>query len=76
MDDITTTQNLNAHYTTSPKVVKPKHIVVNGPENVPQYHLYSDKEANAKLEAINYDIYEAVQRTPKKKNKKKFLGIF
>lgn len=69
------TENLNAHYTTSPKVVKPKHVVVQGPENIPVYHTYTDREANIKLEQLNNDVYEAVQRTPKK-NKKKFLGIF
>ena len=75
MNEIQQTENLNAHYTTSPKVVKPKYIVVNAPENLPVYHIYTDREANIKLEQLNNDVYEAVQRTPKK-SKKKFLGIF
>lgn len=75
MNEIYQTQNLNAHYTTTPKIEKPKHVVVNGPENIPTRYIYSDKEANEKLEALNNDVYIAVQREPKPK-KKKFLGIF
>jgi len=75
MEEVSNTQNLNAHYTNSPKVAKPKRVVVSGPNNVPTYHLYSDAEANARLETLNNDVYEAVKRTPKK-DKKKFLGIF
>ena len=75
MNEISETQNLNAHYTNSPKVAKPQRVVVNGPDNIPVYHIYTDAEANARLEEINNDVYEAVKRTPKK-NKKKFLGIF
>ena len=76
MEEISQTQNLNAHYTASPKVAKPQHIVVNAPNNIPQYHIYTDREANERLSAVESDVYEAVQRTPKKKNKKKFFGIF
>lgn len=75
MDEINQTQNLNAHYTNTPKIQKPEHFVAVGPNNIPKYHTYTDKEANERLEALNNDVYEAVQRTPKK-NKKKFLGIF
>lgn len=75
MNEINQTENLNAHYSTSTKIVKPKHIVVEGPNNVPQHHIYTDREANIKLEELNNDVYEAVKRTPKKSDKK-FLGIF
>ena len=75
MEEISQAQNLNAHYTSSPKVTKPKNIVVSAPNNIPKHHIYTDQEANEKLCALNNDVYEAVQRTPKK-NKKKFLGIF
>ena len=76
MDGIQQTQNLEAHYSTSTKVEKPKRVVVEGPDNIPQYHTYTDKEANAKLTAINNDVYESYQQTPKKKSKKKFFGMF
>ena len=76
MEEIKSTQNLNAHYTTSSKVEKPQRVVVKGPDNIPKYHLYTDKEANERLYALETDVYEAIQKTPKKKNKNKFLGIF
>lgn len=75
MEGITQTQNLEAHYSTSSKVEKPKRVVVEGPKTIPTNHIYTDKEANERLAAINNDVYESVQNTPKK-NKKKFLGIF
>ena len=68
-------QNLNAHYTTQAKVTKPERVVVSGPDNVPQYHIYSDKEANEKLTALNNDVYISVQKAPKPK-KKKFFELF
>ena len=75
MDEITQTQNLNSHYTTVAKVTKPQHVVVNGPDNIPKHHTYTDKEANERLASLNQDVYESIQRTPKKNNKK-FLGLF
>lgn len=75
MEDVTQTQNLGAHYTNVPKVSIPKHVVVTGPENIPVQHVYTDREANAKLAMLNNDVYVAVKNTPKKE-KKKFLGIF
>ena len=75
MEDITQTQNLNPHYVNSPKVAKPKRVVVSGPQNIPQYRIYNDREANIKLEILNNDVYEEIQKTPKK-DKKKFPSIF
>ena len=63
MEEINQIQDLNSHYTTSSKVEKPQRVVVNGPENIPKYHLYTDREANEKLQAIEYDVYEAIQKT-------------
>jgi len=76
MEEIKQTNNLDAHYTTYSKVAKPQKVVVSGPDNIPKYHMYTDREANEKLKAIEYDVYESIQKTPKKKNKNKFLGIF
>lgn len=75
MDEISQTQNLNAHYTTVSKVKIPQHVVVEGPNNIPKRYVYTDKEANQKLTVLNNDVYESVSRVPKKE-KKKFLGIF
>ena len=68
-------QNLNAHYTTQAKVAKPERVVVDGPDNIPKYHIYTDREANEKLTALNNDVYISVQKAPKPK-KKKFFGLF
>lgn len=68
-------QNLNAHYTTQAKVAKPERVVVEGPNDVPKYHIYSDKEANEKLKALNNDVYISVQNAPKPA-KKKLFGLF
>ena len=75
MNEISQTQNLNAHYTTEYKIQRPQHVVVTGPDSVPKYHVYTDSEANEKLIALNNDVYESVQKEPKPQ-KKKFLGIF
>ncbi len=76
MEDITKTQNLNSHYTTSTKVAKPERIVVKGPDYIPEHQLYTDRKANERLSAIEADVYESIQKTPRKRNKNKFLGIF
>ena len=75
MTEFNELQNLNGHYTTESKVNLPKHVVVTPPENVPKYLIYKDSEANARLHAINRDIYESEKKVPQKK-RKKFLGIF
>jgi len=75
MNQISQTQNLNAHYTTEAKVKPMERIVVTGPETIPVRHVYSDREANKKLEKLNNDIYIAVQNEPKP-SRKKFLGLF
>lgn len=76
MNEIPKAQNLEAHYSTSTKVAKPEHVVAEGPDSIPKYHIYTDNEANQKLKTLNNDVYEAVQKTPEKKKRKKFLGIF
>ena len=75
MNEISQPQNLNAHYTNETKIKRPERVVVTGPETIPTRHIYSDREANQKLEALNNDVYIAVQREPKPA-KKKFLGLF
>ena len=76
MSEISESQNLNAHYTTNSKIVRPAHVVVSGPENIPHAHLYNDADANNRLNAINQDIFEDSKKVPKKAKKKKFLGLF
>lgn len=75
MEGISQIQDIEAHYSTVSKVDKPKRVVVEGPNNIPVRHVYTDKEANARLAAINNDVYVSVQNTPKK-NKNKRFGLF
>ncbi len=75
MNEISQTQNINAHYSTETKIKRPDHVVVSGPDSIPSKYVFSDREANKRLEALNNDVYVAVQREPKPK-KKKFLGLF
>ena len=67
---------LNSHYTKNVKVVLPTDTVVSGPESIPEVHLFNDFEANARLSAINKDIFESTQKVAKPEKKKKFLGLF
>lgn len=75
MSKIEQKQNIEAHYSTSAKVAKPQRVVVEGPNNIPKHHTYTDREANIKLESLNNDVYESVKKTSKKNKRKKFLGI-
>ena len=69
-------QSLAAHYSTQTKISIPKRVVAKGPTAVPEHHIFTDAEANAKLSAINKDIFEQSQKVPKPKNKKKkFFGL-
>ena len=76
MTEITEQKNLNPHYTTTPKIEIPQHVVVKGPETIPKVHVFNDADANQRLNAINQDIFEDSKKIPKKTKKKKFFGLF
>ena len=57
MSEINNTQNLNAHYSNNSKVVRPKKVVVEAPNSIPENHLFNDISANKKMENICNDIY-------------------
>jgi len=76
MPEISESQNLNAHYTTNAKIVRPSNVVASGPENIPKVHLYNDADANNRLKAINKDIFVDSQKIPRQTKNKKFLGLF
>ena len=69
-------QNLNAHYTKNTKIELPKNAVAQGPQSMPEVHLFNDFDANERLSAINQDIFESTQKVTKPKKKKKILGLF
>ena len=72
----TNQSGLGAHYSTKTKVELPTDTVANGPETIPEVHLFNDFDANARLSAINKDIFESTQKVAKPEKKKKFLGLF
>ena len=67
--------NLNAHYTTNAKVERPFKNIANGPNNLPQMHLYNDIDASKKMGVINNDIYNGTKQA-RKKDAKTFWKIF
>ena len=75
MVEVSNNQNLNAHYTTNAKVIRPERPVANPPAILTKPHLFDDKDANNRLKMINQDIYKD---SKKEENKYgiKFLKIF
>jgi len=61
-------QNLNSYYTTLQKVDKPERIVVNGPESIPNQHVFNDREATLKWRKMNNDIYEGAKKKEKQES--------
>lgn len=62
---------IDSYYTTNAKAQRPLNPVAKAPETLPSFHLYSDRDANNKIRAINQDIY--VER--KKEDKKPLISF-
>lgn len=75
MSQTSSTQNLNAHYTNNPKVIRTKNRIANAPVNLPKHHLYSDIDANDRMKNLNNDIYQSY-KNEKNKSGITFLKIF
>ena len=76
--DMANGYNIEAHYSTNPKVTKTARAVVNAPNSLPTYHLYNDIDANKRLAHINNDVYVESKRFQKNEQRnftKIFLGI-
>ena len=56
-----TNVNTDAHYTTEMKVVRKDLPVITPPTNIPGTKLFSDKDANLRLNSINSDIYQGTK---------------
>ena len=67
--------NLDAHYTSNPKVERPKVDVISGPVDVSKGHLYNDIDARNKFRQIDADIYDGV-KAEKKKSSNGFWKVF
>ena len=70
--------NIEAHYSDNTKVSRPKLTVAEGPVALPNNHIYSDKEANSRIQAINTDIYESSKKEKAKHefNRSLYFKIF
>ena len=75
MAEVVSNINLDAHYSSNPKVERPARVVANGPTTIPSTHLFDDNDANKRFEGINRDIYEKTG-VEKKKNASNFWKIF
>lgn len=75
MTDISTQTNIQAHYTSNPKVQRTPKAVVAAPENLPQNHLFNDRDATNRFRAINKDIYLEAQ-SEKKNDFRTFMLAF
>ena len=64
--NMTTNYNLNAHYTSNPKVERPQRAIVSAPNNLPVMHLYNDRDANNRMKSINNDIYQGFKQEKQK----------
>lgn len=70
--------NLSAHYTDKIKLEQPKLSVAQAPMNLPKIQLFSDKEADRKMQFINNDIYIGTKKEKANNefNKNLYLKIF
>ena len=67
--------NLNSYYTSSKNVETPKRIVVNGPQSLPNVHVFNDIDANQKFDIVNAELH-AKSKKEKNKTARKFLKVF
>ena len=78
MSEISNNYNLEAHYVKNPKVQRTVHSVANASQTIPHTRMYNDKDANEKIKAINYDVYQDSQKEKKHvfSDFLKFMGAF
>ena len=67
--------NLDAHYTTQTKVKPNKALIVSAPETMPKMHLFDDRDANIRLNAINQDVYQKTNKEKRNKEAKPIKAI-
>lgn len=69
---------IEGHYTTQTKVKRPKVSVADAPTTLPKHNLFSEKEANTKINNINNDIYVGTQKEKSKHdfNRSTYFKIF
>lgn len=69
---------LEAHYSTETKVKRPKLVAAEAPASLPKQVLFSNQDADKKMQQINTDIYEGAKKEKTKNDfdKKLYFKIF
>lgn len=76
MTDISTNStNINSHYSPATKTVRPKGLIVAGPNAIPGRHLYNDIDAKNRIRKANNEI-EMQSREFRRSPAKQFWKVF
>ena len=69
---------LEGHYSTETKVKRPKVTAAEAPASLPKRVLFSNEDANKRMQQINTDIYEGAKKEKAKNDfdKKLYFKIF
>ena len=69
---------LEGHYSCDTKIKRPAMTVADAPAVLPKHALFSEKEANRRMKALNADIYEGTKKEKSKNefNKSLYFKIF
>lgn len=69
---------LEAHYSTETKVKRPKLVAAEAPASLPKQVLFSNQDADKRMQQINTDIYEGAKKEKAKNDfdKKLYFKIF
>lgn len=69
---------LEAHYSTETKVKRPKLVAAEAPASLPKQVLFSNQDADKRMQQINTDIYEGAKKEKTKNDfdKKLYFKIF
>ena len=69
---------LEAHYSTETKVKRPKLVAAEAPASLPKQILFSNQDADKRMQQINTDIYEGAKKEKAKNDfdKKLYFKIF
>ena len=69
---------LEAHYSTETKGKRPKLVAAEAPASLPKQVLFSNQDADKRMQQINTDIYEGAKKEKAKNDfdKKLYFKIF
>ena len=71
-----TSCNINAHYTSNPKVEKPITTAISAPNTMPASHQYYNyKEADKKLSLLGKEVNNSLKKE-EKSEAKNFIKVF